>query len=275
MDKQIEEHVRCCHPCQLTAQLPLPTELPSKPWTHIALDVCGPFPTGEHIVVLTDYDSPWPEAEILKTVTSRTTLTWLNSVFAHHGYPEVLKSDSASYFTSAEFKDTLPSWDVELKTVTEYWPQANSHVEHLNVIQNLTKHILTAQAEGKDWRTSLPNMLLQYRTTPHLMTGQTPAQLLFNRELKTKIPSLTSDIVDTQGNDAVTRQTDAQAKEKAKTYTDEKRHAFPRNLKTGDLVLVSQRKQNKSSTRFCKDPLAIKEIRGTQLILTDIHGKQQ
>ena len=50
---------------------------------------------------------------------------------------------------------------------------------------------------------------------------------------------------------------------------------FPPNLKTGDLVLVSQRKQNKSSTRFCKDPLAIKEIRGTQLILTDIHGKQQ
>ena len=118
-------------------------------------------------------------------------------------------------------------------------------------------------------------MLLQYRTTPHRMTGQTPTQLLFNRELKTKIPSLTSDIVDTQGNYAVTRQTDAQAKEKAKKYTDEKRHASPRNLKTGDLVLVSQRKQNKYSTRFCKDPLDIKEIRGTQLILTDIHGKQQ
>ena len=77
------------------------------------------------------------------------------------------------------------------------------------------------------------------------MTGQTPAQLLLNRELRTKIPSLNSDIVDiqgndAQGNDAVTRQTDAQAKEKAKKYTDEKRHASPRNLKTGDLALVSQ-----------------------------------
>jgi hypothetical protein len=38
-----------------------PTKLPKKPWSKLAIDVCGPFPTGEQVVVLTDYYSCWPE----------------------------------------------------------------------------------------------------------------------------------------------------------------------------------------------------------------------
>jgi hypothetical protein len=108
MDKHVEEHIKCCHPCQLVAQPPRPepmrpTELPKEPWTELAIDICGPFPTGECIVVLTDYYSRWPEADILKTVTSATILKWLHSIFAQHGYPKILKSNNASYFTSTQF----------------------------------------------------------------------------------------------------------------------------------------------------------------------------
>lgn len=56
-----------------------PKELPSGPWTHLALVVCGPFPTGEHVVVL----SKGPENH-LPTLAQRTILTWLSNVFAHH-----------------------------------------------------------------------------------------------------------------------------------------------------------------------------------------------
>ena len=52
------------------------------------------------------------------------------------------------------------------------------------------KHILTAQVEGKDWKLTIPIMLLNYRNTPHRMTGKTPSFLLMNREIKTKIPSI-------------------------------------------------------------------------------------
>ena len=97
--------------------------------------------------------------------------------------------------------------------------------------------------------------------------------MLFQSELKTKIPTINVD--STQDIDACVRQTDAEANEKAKTNTDERRHASPRDMKVGDLVLVTERKRNKYSTRFCKDPVTISEIRETQLILTDIHGKQQ
>lgn len=63
--------------------------------------------------------------------------------------------------------------------MTEYWPQANGQGESLNQI--IKKHVLTAK---------LPNLLLHYRTTPHRITGQTPAKLLMKRELRTKIPAI-------------------------------------------------------------------------------------
>lgn len=31
-----------------------PTNLPKEPWIHPTIDVCGPFPTGQSVVVLTD-----------------------------------------------------------------------------------------------------------------------------------------------------------------------------------------------------------------------------
>ncbi|CAB4006724.1 Transposon Tf2-9 poly [Paramuricea clavata] len=121
MDKQVEERIRCCHPCQLVSKSPRPepmepTKLPKKPWSKLAIDVCGPFPTGEQVVVLTDYYSRWPEVKILKSVTSKHIPDWLLSVFATHGFPDEIKCDNASYFVSTEFKDTLTSWGIEHKT---------------------------------------------------------------------------------------------------------------------------------------------------------------
>ena len=109
----------------------------------------GSFPTGEHVAVVTDYYSCWPSVKIFKTVTSTSLLNWLEAVFAEHGYPEEINTDSASYFTSAQFKETLGSWGVTAKTVTEYWPQANGQVERFNKV--LEKQIQTASIEGKDW----------------------------------------------------------------------------------------------------------------------------
>ena len=141
MDKQLEEKIRCCHSCQLVGHSPRPepvkpTSLPKEPWSKLAIDVCGPFPTGEQVVVLTDYYSRWPEIKVLQSVTSRNILNWLLTVFATHGFPTEIKSDNASYFVSAEFKDTLASWGIEHTTVTEYWPQANGSSVLIKCLKN-------------------------------------------------------------------------------------------------------------------------------------------
>ncbi len=273
MDKQVEERIRCCHPCQLVGTSPRPepmkpTQLPEKPWLKLAIDVCGPFPTGEQVVVLTDYYSRWPEVKILKSVTSKSILDWLLSVFATHGFPNEIKSDNASYFVSAEFKDTLASWGIEHRTVTEYWPQANGQVERFN--QVLEKHVLTARAEGKDWKSTIPIMLLHYRNTPHRMTGEKPSSLLMSREIKTKLPCIEQQTYD----ETTIRKKDEEEKEKAKEYTDKKRKASPRKLQVGDRVLVAQKHRNKFSTKFHPDPMKITKINGTQIVLEDKNGTQ-
>ena len=101
MDTAVEEYINKCHACQVTGgpsrpEPVKPTELPCERWSSLAIDVCGPFPSGEYVVTLIDYYSRWPEAKIMKSVTSRTILAWLDEVFATHGYPKQIKADNAS-----------------------------------------------------------------------------------------------------------------------------------------------------------------------------------
>ena len=75
MDKDIETHIKSCPPCRVTGQPSPPTlihstPLPNGPWEYLALDICGPFPTGEYALVLIDYNSRWAEVEITTTTTS-------------------------------------------------------------------------------------------------------------------------------------------------------------------------------------------------------------
>ena len=252
MDKDIEQHIRTCHPCQIVGKPDRPepvqpTKLPDEPWVEIAIDVCGPFPTGEYVVSLTDYYSRWPEATILRTVTSANILEWLDNVFATHGYPRHIKTDNATYFTSQEFKQTLTSWGIQLHFVTPYWPQANGQIERFN--QVILKHVLTSNTIGRDWRKSLPTMLRNYRTTPHQVTGETPTMMLMNREIRTKLPSVKSS---KSYDDRKAQQTDARAKKQAKEYADRKRRAKEKDFKVGEKVLLRQPHKNKYSTQFSK-----------------------
>jgi hypothetical protein len=108
------------------------------------------------------------------------------------------------------------------------------------------------------------------------MTGQTPAKLLLQREMRTKIPTIQpAKVKDGSRMDSEVRNKDSSEKAKAKEYTNtETRHAKTRNLAVGDEVLVTQKRKNKYSTQFGKDPMKIIKINGSQIILEDRHGKQ-
>lgn len=105
------------------------------------------------------------------------------------------------------------------------------------------------------------------------MTGQTPSKLLLQREMRTKIPTIQlakiKDAIDSE-----VRKKDGSEKAKAKEYIDKTRHAKSRNLEVGDEVLLTQKRKNKYSTQFGKDPMEITKINGSQIILVDHNGKQ-
>lgn len=120
-----------------------------------------------------------------------------------------------------------------------------------------------AQAEGKNWRKELVHYLATYRTTPHTVTGVSPAELLFGRKIRTKMPELRETTV----NDDELRDRDWEKKIKAKIYADERKGAQPNDLQTGDQVLLKKKKSNKLSTKFESEPYEIIEKKGNSVVV--------
>ena len=67
-------------------------------------------------------------------------------------------------------------------------PQANGEVERVN--RTLVKVLKIAHSNKLDLGVELRKFLVAYRSTPHASTGVAPYTLLFNREMRTKLPGL-------------------------------------------------------------------------------------
>ena len=123
-----------------------------------------------------------------KSVLSKDIINCLDRIFATHGIPQSMKTGNGPQFISSEFEDYLKSNDIRHLTSTQLWPRANGEVEREN--RSLLKAMRIGQATGKDWRKELNKFLLAYRSTPHTVTGVSPAKLLFGRGVLTKIRCL-------------------------------------------------------------------------------------
>ena len=73
--------------------------------------------------------------------------------------------------------------------------------------------------------------LIAYRNTPHPTTGMCPAELMFRRKLRTKLPELREEV----RLDEEMRDNGKDKKEKMKDYADNRRNAkdsvYPKEIK--------------------------------------------
>ena len=79
IDKEAEKKCRECFGCQMVSKHvpppPIkPTRLPERAWQEIAVDLLGPLPTGEHLLVVVDYFSRWMEVDVLCSTTSAAVI---------------------------------------------------------------------------------------------------------------------------------------------------------------------------------------------------------
>lgn len=164
------------------------TEFPTQPWKDLAADLLGPLPTREYLLVVFDYFSRFFEVAITKSVTSGKLIKYLEKVFTTYGLPPSIKTDNGLQFVSEEFEAYLKDNNFEHRTSTPLWPQANGEVERQN--RSLLKAMQIPHSEGLDWRREMQKFLLAYRSTPHTITGASPAKLLFEREIRSKLPGV-------------------------------------------------------------------------------------
>ena len=109
IEEKVKTTIESCIACQANGPpvQPAPlqmTTLPPKPWHTVNVDFCGPFPTGEQLLVVIDAYSRFPEVEIVHSTAGKGMIHKLDRIFSTYGIPKVLKSDNGPPFSSQEFK---------------------------------------------------------------------------------------------------------------------------------------------------------------------------
>ena len=152
MDGLVEEKVSGCIACQASVYKPsrdplCPSKLPERPWQRVSADFWGPLANGEHLLVVIDDYSRYPEVEITSNTSGRATIPLLDKIFATHGIPEVVKTDGGPPFNGHEFA-AYARWAgfMHQKTTPED-PEANGLVE--NFMKSVKKTWHTARVEHK------------------------------------------------------------------------------------------------------------------------------
>lgn len=271
MDKDAERLCKTCHGCQLVSNTshvePMQrTRPPEGPWQDLAIDLMGPLPSGESILVIVDYYSRYYEVCIMKSTTTTKVIECLIPIFSRWGFPFSLKSDNGPQFISEEFKAFLKIHGIEHRLSPPLWPQANGEVERQN--RTILKCLKIAKAENKNLHEELHKFLLAYRSTPHATTGATPAKLMINREIRTKLPELRE-----KGGDESVRDHDWQTKLAGKQYSDQKRGAVQNDIKPGDNVLLKNVKQSgKLATKFENVPYTVSKKEGHEITVQSKDG---
>lgn len=272
IDKDAERSVKKCESCQLVQKTIVPAplkcnELPDKPWDTVALDLLGPLPSGDHILIVVDYYSRFYEVEVLRSYTASVTISRLRDMFARHGNPRIMVCDNGQPFASAELREWAENRGIQIRHVAPYWPQANGEVERQN--RSVVKRLKIAQIEKRPWKEELADYLLMYRSTPHTTTGKSPAEMLFGRKLRTKMPELIEDAI----LDEDVRDRDAWKKMRGKDAFDQRNHVKESSIQVGDTVLMKAQKTNKLSPEFDATRFTVTDKRDNLVTISSPQGE--
>uniref|UniRef100_A0A3P9KEY2 Gypsy retrotransposon integrase-like protein 1 n=1 Tax=Oryzias latipes TaxID=8090 RepID=A0A3P9KEY2_ORYLA len=253
MDLDVERLIRNCSACVLNQPLhedqPLqPLELPPRPWTKIGMDLVGPI-QNQYILTVIDYYTSFPEAVVISDISSATVVTELTKIFSRFGYPLEAVTDNGRQFVGQVLESFLKSCGIKHIRASPYFPQSNGKVERFH--RYLKKAFKASKCEGKTWKEELPKILMAYRSTPHRASGETPAMLMFGRDIRTKCPNLEKDLPLTEKEKATdVRKHHKEYQTKMKHYADQTSRAKEHNFKAGDIVYIASMENGKLDPTF-------------------------
>lgn len=275
IDRDAEQTVKSCLDCQLvsTAGPPEPMsvrELPNQPWHTLSMDMLGPLPSGESILVLIDLYSRFRLTEVMRSTTSGDIINWLRRTFFRMGIPAVLISDNAKNFSSNQMEDFCKELGVKLEHTTPYWPQANGEVERQN--RSILKILRIAQVNGSDWKADLEEANYVYSLIQHPATGRSISEILFGRNFRDWVPKIENEV---GRDDEEVRDHDWSYRQKSKIRYDSVHRAEESNLRPHDRVLMRNLiPQNKLSTPYLAEPAIVLEKSGNSVLVETPDGRK-
>ena len=214
------------------------------------------------MVVIDDY-SRFPVVEALTSISAKSVIPRLERIFSMFGIPSVCRTDSGPPFNGDDFCQFAIHKGFKHRRGTPLHPRVNSHVERF--MSPLQKAIKSAVIEGLDYKQEITTFLRNWCACPHISTGLVPADIMFNRAMKTLLPHFS-----VIRSDKSIRKRDTKVKQKRKQYSNRKTGANWSTVKTGDAVLVKQPVKNKLTPPFNPNPGVILEKKGS--MVTVRHG---
>lgn len=198
IDRDIEEVARSCRKCALFKNNPKkesshPWEYPKQPWQRLHADYAGPFMETNFLIMVDAY-SKWVEDIPTKSTNAETTIKLMREVFARFGLPFTLVTDNGTQFRSVDFKFFLDSNGITHKFSAPYHPATNGQAERY--VQTIKRGLRIAMNEPGDLNSKLCRLLMTYRKTPNSSTGISPSELLFKREIRTRIDLVKRDLLE-------------------------------------------------------------------------------
>lgn len=272
MDKDVENYAARCLACKLVATQnpPIPmkrTEMPDNAWEFLGIDLFGPLPEGEQLLVVIDYFSRYFEVCVLTKIETEDVTRALDDIFARFGIPIRMQADNGPQFKSREFEKYCKDKGIRLTHSPPYYPRVNGEVERQ--MRSLKKVLTIAFNQGNDWRKALTEFLFTYRTTPHTVTGISPAELLLKRRPRDQLPSIPTE----PDASLELRDQDKMAKEKGKKYGDQRHGARDSKIQEGDWVLAKRMcKKTKFDSNFNQVPCVVTERNGPEAVIQSNTG---
>ena len=201
LKEDVEAHTKVYHKCQLCknprqkyGHVQGRKDL-DDPWQTVCVDEIGPYAvktkSGQNLqlnaMTMCDPATGWFEiAEITNKSAETAALTLDRIWFSRYPRPERCIYDNGSEFLGIEFQEMLESYGIQPKPTMVKNPQAN-YVEQIH--QTLGNMIRTYELHEHDfdsedpWSGILANCAFAIRSTINTISGATPAQLVFGRDM--------------------------------------------------------------------------------------------
>ena len=186
MNRKVEDYIAKCSTCNSyqseQAKEPMIShQIPTRPWEKVGMDLLEL--NNRDFLITGDYYSNYFEVDRLTSKTAKEVINKTKANFARHGIPDQVFSDNGQPFSSSDFENFAAVYGFEHNTSSPNYSQSNGKVENVvKTAKNLMKKAIDSQ--------SYPHLaLLAWRNTPSESVNSSPAQRIFGRRTKTRIPT--------------------------------------------------------------------------------------
>ncbi|KAL1448662.1 hypothetical protein WDU94_005557 [Cyamophila willieti] len=186
----LRNFINSCNVCQSVQRSKIkeplkPHEIPEIPFYKVGVDIAE-YKQISYLVLI-DYYSRWIEVVKLSSKSCTSVINALKGIFSRYGIPKIVISDNVP-FNSHEFLLFCKDWNFDLETISPHHSCSNGLAE--KAVGIFKKMLQKSEIDKKD----ISLYLLNYRNSPVANLEYSPAQLLFSRNLRSKLPFSSEDL---------------------------------------------------------------------------------